>query len=128
MKTLSATRWSANWEAVRAVSDEIHRIKCLVVLRTDNDSKISSTPKALLINILDFEFVFGLRLLIITLPSTSQLSSYIQSTSIDVRNVLTNTSLKIETLKSCYDDINFELVWDIVYLDCEKKQRTLSKI
>ena len=89
LKNLSATRWSANWEAVRAVNDEMFRIiKCLIELRKDRDAKISSTAKALLINILDFEFVFGLHLLKIILPSTSKLSSFIQSTTIDVRKVL----------------------------------------
>ena len=128
LKNLSATRWSANWEAVRAVIDEMFRIiKCLIELRKDRDAKISSTAKALLVNILDFEFVFGLHLLKIILPSTSKLSSFIQSTTIDVRKVLTNVKLTTETLKSCRDDNNFELVWESASHDCEKIQNFIEQ-
>ena len=87
LKNLSATRWSADWESIKAVSKEITRIiKCLIVLRKDGDPKISSTSKSLLVNILDFELMFGLFLLKIILPITSKLSSYIQSTTIDKGN------------------------------------------
>ena len=87
MKNLSATRWIADWESIKAVSKEITRIiKCLIVLRKDGNPKISSTSKSLSVNILDFELMFGLFLLKIILPITSKLSSYIQSTTIDKGN------------------------------------------
>ena len=87
LKNLSATRWIADWQSIKTVGKEITRIiKCLIVLRKDGDPKISSTSKSLLVNILDFELMFGLFLLKIILPITSKLSSYIQSTTIDKGN------------------------------------------
>ena len=66
LKSQSVTRWACHYEAVRVVSEEFERvILCLDHIENDetSDSKTSSQAKALLLNILDFEFVFGLELL-----------------------------------------------------------------
>ena len=57
LKSLSVTRWSAHYESVKAVDEELFRIvKCLFVLSNDPDAKTSAKAKCLLTSILDFEF------------------------------------------------------------------------
>ena len=54
-------------------------ILCLNHIENDetSNSKTTSQAKALLLNILDFEFVFGVELLNVILIQTSKLSSYL---------------------------------------------------
>ena len=61
-------------------------ILCLDQIENDetSDSKTTSQAKALLLNILDFEFVFGLELLKVILIQTSSLSSYLQGKNVDI--------------------------------------------
>ena len=127
LKSLSATRWSANYESVKGVDEEFERIiKCLWTIVHECDAKASSEAKSLLSAILDFEFLFGLHVLKVILPSTSKLSSYIQGTSIDIRKVKRNSELTIRTLESCRDEENFGLIWKQVKLRQSKIEQLLN--
>ena len=67
--------------------------------------------------ILDFEFIYGLRLLKLILPATSNLSSFVQSINVDVRQ---NAKLTITTLESCCSDESFDVVWQLAEQRSEK--------
>ena len=75
-KSLSTTRWSCRWEAVKAVYGQMERIvKALLTFSSDKDPKTYSESRALLTSICDWEFIFGLCLLQVILSS---LSRYLQ--------------------------------------------------
>ena len=79
LKSLSVTRWACHHEAVKAISEEFERIiLCLDLIMTDDssDSKTTSQAKALLQNIVDYEFLFGIKVLRMILIHTAKLSSY----------------------------------------------------
>ena len=66
-------------EAAKAISEEYERmILCLYLIMTDDssDSKTTSQAKALLQNIVDYEFLFGIKVLRMILIHTAKLSSY----------------------------------------------------
>ena len=61
LKSLSATRWSCRWEAVKAVYGQMERfVMSLLTLFSDKDPKTYSERRALLTAICDLEFIFGL--------------------------------------------------------------------
>lgn len=79
LKSLSVTRWSCRWEAVRAVWEQMERIvKALITLTSDRDPKTYAESRALLNAVCDFEFIFGLCLLKIILSNTNALCKYLQ--------------------------------------------------
>ena len=83
LKSLSATRWSCRWEAVRAVVEQITRIvQALISCSDDRDPTTYTDSNALLNSICDFNFVFGLLLLRVVLSNTDSLSKYLQSKNI----------------------------------------------
>ena len=127
LKSLSKTRWSAHYESVKAVDEEIERIiKCLYLIVQECDAKSSSEAKALLGSVLDFEFIFGLSILKIILPNTSKLNSFIQSYTIYVRKVRHNANLTIQTLESCRNEDDFELIWQKTSIICDKIKTLLD--
>ena len=112
---------------MKAVDEEIERIiKCLYLIVQECDAKSSSEAKALLGSVLDFEFIFGLSILKIILPNTSKLNSFIQSYTIDVRKVRYNANLTIQTLESCRNEDNFELIWQKTSIICDKIKALLE--
>ena len=76
--------------------------------------------KKLLSAILDIQLIFGLALLKIIIPATSNLSSFVQSINIDVRKVRQNAELTITTLESCRSDESFDAVWQLAEQRSEK--------
>ncbi len=85
LKSLSVTRWSCRWEAVKAVTEQIERIvKALILLANDKDPKTYTDSRSLLNAICDFEFVLGLCVLKVILSNTNALSSYLQGKNVDV--------------------------------------------
>ena len=79
LKSLSATRWSCRWEAVKAVYGQMERIvKALLTLSSDKDPKTYSESRALLTAICDLEFIFGLCVLKVILSNTNSLCRYLQ--------------------------------------------------
>ena len=58
LKSLSTTRWSCRWAAVRAVLEQVPRImEALVTLSKDRDPKTYNESNSLLHSICDFEFM-----------------------------------------------------------------------
>ena len=61
LKSLSVTRWSARYESLKGVKEELPRIICcLWSIVQECDSKSSAEAKSLLITVCDFEFILGL--------------------------------------------------------------------
>merc|ERR1712197_26703 len=88
LKSLCVTRWACHYEALRAVQEEYLRI-ILTLSQIENDvtsdASTSSTARALLKNVLDQKFIFGVEMLKLLLAPTTKLSSELQSTKIDIR-------------------------------------------
>ena len=128
LKSLSVTRWSARYESLKGVKEELPRIICcLWSIVQECDSKSSAEAKSLLIAVCDFEFILGLEILMIILPSTSRLSSYIQGISVDIRKVRQNADLVITTLEGCRNEKSFELVWKRTGLVCDEVKELLDE-
>ena len=112
LKSLSVTRWSCRWEAVKAVTEQIERfVKALIKLANDKDPKTYSDSRALLNAICDFEFVLGLCILKVILSNTSALSTYLQGKNVDVINARRNATLTMKTLRECRTEESYELIW-----------------
>ncbi|XP_028406786.1 zinc finger MYM-type protein 1-like [Dendronephthya gigantea] len=112
LKSMSQTRWSCRWEAVKAIYEQIRKvIKALLILSEDKDTKTYRDTTALLNAVCDFQFVLGLILLKVILSNTNALSKYLQGKSIDVINAKRNADLVIKTLTNCRNENNFELLW-----------------
>ena len=112
LKSLSVTRWSCRWEAVKAVTEQIERIvKALILLANDKDPKTYTDSRSLLNAICDFEFVLGFCVLKVILSNTNALSSYLQGKNVDVISARRNATLTIKTLKECRSDESYELIW-----------------
>ena len=68
LKSISVTRWSCRWQAVKAVFEQMPRIiRALLSLLSDRDVKTYTDSNNLLNAICDFKFVFGLVVLRVTL-------------------------------------------------------------
>ena len=81
LKSLSVTRWSCRWEAVKAVIEQQEKIvglQTLLKLSVGKSAKTYADARCLLTSMCDFEFVFGLNVLKLILCSTSDLSRYLQ--------------------------------------------------
>ena len=64
LKSLSDTRWSCRWEAVKAVTEQMSKIvKALLIFANDKDKRTYTDSRALINAICDFDFVFGVTLL-----------------------------------------------------------------
>jgi len=77
--SLSVTRWSYHWEAVKAVYEELESIFMSLLSLADNRVvEIYTNSRALLRTICDLDFALGLCVLKVILGSTSSLSKYLQ--------------------------------------------------
>ena len=113
LKSLSITRWSCRWEAVKSVHEQIERIvKALIQLGDDKDPKTYSESRALLTAICDFEFILGLCVLKVILSNTNSLSKYLQAKNMDVITARRNADLTISTLRKCRNEESFENIWE----------------
>ena len=114
LKSLSATRWSCRWEAVKAVYGQMERIvKALLTLSADKDPKTYSESRALLTAICDLEFIFGLCLLKVILSNTSSLCRYLQGKTVDVISARRNADMTVQTLRQCRNEESFSSVWQL---------------
>ena len=114
LKSLSATRWSCRWEAVKAVYGQMERIvKALLTLSSDKDPKTYSESRALLTVICDLEFIFGLCVLKVILSNTNSLCRYLQGKTVDVISARRNADMTIQTLRQCRSEESFNSVWQI---------------
>ena len=114
LKSLSATRWSCRWEAVKAVYRQMERIvKALLMISSDKDPKTYSESRALLTAICDLEFIFGLCVLKVILSNTNSLCRYLQGKMVDVISARRNADMTIQTLRQCRSELSFNSVWQI---------------
>ena len=78
LKSMSVTRWSCSWQAVKAVFEQMPKIiRALLSLSLDRDVKTYTDSSNLLNAICDFQFVFGLVVLKVILSNTDSLSKYL---------------------------------------------------
>lgn len=114
LKSLSVTRWSCRWEAVRAVWEQMGRIvKALITLTSDRDPKTYAESRALLNAVCDFEFIFGLCLLKIILSNTNALCKYLQGKKMDVICAKQTADLTMKTLSKCRNEESFNNTWEL---------------
>ena len=100
LKSQSATRWTCHWEAVKAVDEGIERIlMCLLKLTDDSDPKTATNARGLLVCVLDFEFMLGLKILKIVLSNTSALSKFLQGKNIDASKARMTALTTIKVLQ-----------------------------
>ncbi len=117
LKSLSVTRWSCRWEAVKAVYNQMERIvKTLLKLSSDKDPKTYRDSRSLLTSLCDMDFIFGLCVLRIILRNTNSLSQFLQGKEVDVLSARRISSTTIETLRRCRSEQNFDLVWQMATL------------
>ena len=112
LKSLSTTRWSCRWAAVRAVLEQVPRImEALVTLSKDRDPKTYNESNSLLHSICDFEFVYGLMVLKLILSNTDNLSRYLQGEQMDVITAKKTADAVVKTLSNCRNEESFTQVW-----------------
>ena len=114
LKSLSATRWSCQWEAVKAIyRQKEHIVKTLLTLSSDKDPKTYSERRALLTAICDLEFIFGLCVLKVILGNTNSLCRHLQGKTVDVISARRNADMTIQTLRQCRSEESFNSVSQI---------------
>ena len=112
IKSLSVTRWSCRWVAVKAVVEQMPKIiEALLTLSKDRDPKTYSDSNSLLRSICDFQFVFGLVVLKVILSNTDGLSRYLQGKKMDVVTAKKTADAVIKTLSGCRNEESFDLMW-----------------
>ena len=112
LKSLSTTRWSCRWAAVRAVLEQVPRImEALVTLSKDRDPKTYNESNSLLHSICDFEFVYGLMFLKLILSNTDNLSRYLQGEQMDVITAKKTADAVVKTLSNCRNEESFTQMW-----------------
>ena len=112
LKSQSVTRWACRYEAVKAVYELLeHFVKCLMKLSEDKDANKYMEARSLLTAICNFEFLFGLCVLRITLMNTS---NNVQGKSIDIITTRNNANMTVQTLKKCRSDQHHQNLWDLV--------------
>ena len=127
LKSLSVTRWSCHWEALKAVYEELERIvKTLLILKDDQNVKTCTDSRNLLIGICDFDFIMGVCVLKIILSNTSSLSRYLQGKRIDVLKARNNAYLTIAALKGCRNERDFDLIWKQVEILSNKVKNWIN--
>ena len=127
LKSLSVTRWSCRWVAVKSVYDQMERIvKTLLELSTDKDAKTYTDSRALLIAICDMDFIFGLCVLRIILSNTHRLSQYLQGKEVDVLSARKIANMTMETLRRCRSEDQFNIVWQMASVLGSKIKSLLS--
>ena len=108
LTSLSTTRWSCRWAAVRAVLEQVPRImEALVTLSKDRDPKTYNESNLLLHSICDFEFVYGLMVLKLILSNTNNLSRYLQGEQMDVITAKKTADAVVKTLSNCRNEESF---------------------
>ncbi|XP_068703729.1 zinc finger MYM-type protein 1-like [Montipora foliosa] len=123
LKSLSTTRWSCRWAAVRAVLEQVPRImEALVTLSKDRDPKTYSESNSLLHSICDFEFVYGLMVLKLILSNTDNLSRYLQGQQMDVITAKKTADAVVKTLSNCRNEESFTLMWSHADIIAQKNQ------
>ena len=127
LKSLSTTRWSCRWAAVRAVLEQMPRImEDLVTLSKDRDTKTYNESNSLLYSICDFEFVFGLMVLKLILSNTDNLSRYLQGEQMDVITAKKTDDAVIKTLSNCRNQESFTQMWSHADVTVQKIKKGIE--
>ncbi len=112
LKSMSVTRWSCRWQAVKAVFRQMPKIiRALLSLSLDRDVKTYTDSSSLLNAICDFQFVFGLVVLKVILSNTDSLSRYLQGKNVDVITAKETADATMETLAKCRNEESFQMAW-----------------
>jgi hypothetical protein len=112
LKSLSATRWSCDWEAVKSVTEQLNDIcKALLVLSDSQDSDTYSASHGLLTAMCNFDFVLGLIVLKVILSNIAALSRFLQGKTMDVITARRNAELTIATLLQIRTEKSFDALW-----------------
>eukprot|EP00795_Rhopilema_esculentum_P014860 gene14860-5984_t len=115
LKSLSATRGSCRWSAVKATTEQIPVIlKALLIFTDNSDPSCYNESSSLVQAICNFDFVFGLLILRLILSSTDALSRYLQRKDIDVITAKRTADAVVLTLSGCRNEESFELFWESV--------------
>ncbi|QQP40686.1 Uncharacterized protein FKW44_014820 [Caligus rogercresseyi] len=79
LKSLSETRWSCRWEAVKAIDQQPERIIiALLKLSNNKDAKTSVDARGLVKAMLEFQFLLGHQTLKVIFSNTNFLARYLQ--------------------------------------------------
>ncbi|XP_066948596.1 zinc finger MYM-type protein 1-like [Macrobrachium rosenbergii] len=143
LKSLSETRWSCRWEAVKAVEQQPERILlALIELSLEKVAKTSADAKGLVKAMLEFQFILGLHTLKVIFSNTNALARYLQGHDVDVMTAKITCDATLETLKKCREEDMFSLIWekarktatnkieiapDIEEVETKKRQKKPSK-
>ena len=112
LKSMSVTRWSCRWQAVKAVIEQMPRIiRALLSLSSGRDVKTYTDSNNLLNAICDFKFVFGLVVLKVILSNTDSLSKYLQGKNVDVIAAKETAEATMQTLTKCRNEESFQMAW-----------------
>ena len=112
LKSMSVTRWSCRWQAVKAVIEQMPRIiRALLSLSSDRDMKTYTDSNNLLNAICNFKFVFGLVVLKVILSNTDSLSKYLQGKNVDVIAAKETAEATMQTLTKCRNEESFQMAW-----------------
>ena len=112
LKSMSVTRWSCRWQAVKAVIEQMPIIiRALLSLSSDRDVKTYTDSNNLLNAICDFKFVFGLVVLKVILSNTDSLSKYLQGKNVDVIAAKETAEATMQTLNKCRNEESFQMAW-----------------
>ncbi|XP_066969198.1 zinc finger MYM-type protein 1-like [Macrobrachium rosenbergii] len=113
LKSLSETRWSCRWEAVKAVEQQPERILlALIELSKEKDAKTSVDAKSLVKAMLEFQFILGLHTLKVIFSNTNALARYLQGHDVDMMTAKITYDATLETLKKCREEDMFSLIWE----------------
>ena len=122
LKSLSETRWTCRWDAVKAVEQQYQRILlALLELSKDKDPKTSVDAKGLTKAIVEFSFIFGLQILRVVFSNTSALSKYLQGHDVNAMTAKSTCEATISTLTNCRKE-------EISLLILEKAKQTAAKM
>ncbi|QQP57420.1 Uncharacterized protein FKW44_002402 [Caligus rogercresseyi] len=113
LKSLSETRWSCRWEAVKAIDQQPERIIiALLKLSNNKDAKTSVDARGLVKAMLEFQFLLGLQTLKVIFSNTNSLARYLQGHEVDVITAKATCDATMKTLSGCRDEEMFSLVWE----------------
>ncbi|QQP48515.1 Uncharacterized protein FKW44_008870 [Caligus rogercresseyi] len=99
LKSLSETRWSCRWEAVKAIDQQPERIIiALLKLSNNKDAKTSVDARGLVKAMLEFQFLLGLQTLKVIFSNTNSLARYLQGHEVDVMTAKATCDATMKTL------------------------------
>ena len=82
-------------------------MEALVTLSKDRDPKNYNESNSFLYSSCDFEFVYGLMVLKLTLSNTDNLSRYLQGEQMDVITAKKTADTVVKTLNNCRNEESF---------------------